>query len=398
MRCLQAGAIWLAALLVAGCAMPAPTTRTSDDEAPSADAGVPTPTRCVNPLDCRGTAVTRTLPPIPTASPDPAATPRLTVPPGDSMQIAVAACLLYAPGASALQDIRELSPDLMLWLGDNIYADTTDMTVMRELYDTLGRNPRFQALRESVDMMATWDDHDFGLDNANSTYPAREGSKAEFLRFWEAPADDPRWDQPGVYSARTFGSGERTVQVILLDNRFNLEPWDYPGADPSRQVLGEAQWAWLRDRLLEPATIRIIGSGVQVVQDYDIDAAWEGWNDSPHQRDRLFRLIRELRVPGVVFVSGDMHFAELSRLDDDAAGLGYPTYDLTPSGLDRIETVAEGQWDNPFRVGGLLNSFFKYGLIEIDWSLRDPAIHLEIWDGRKAFLDHVVRLSELQPG
>jgi alkaline phosphatase D len=187
------------------------------------------------------------------------------------------------------------------------------------------------------------------------------------------------------------------VQVILLDNRYNLDPWDYAGQDPERRILGEEQWTWLRERLLEPATVRIIGSGVQVIQDYDIDEEWEGWGDSPLERERLFRLIREMRIPGVVFVSGDMHFAELTRHPDDGAALGYPTYDLTPSGLDQIEFEAEGQWDNPGRIGELLNSNRKHGLVEIDWAPADPEIHLEIFDRTRLFVHHVIRLSELSP-
>jgi alkaline phosphatase D len=285
----------------------------------------------------------------------------------------------------------------MLWLGDNIYADTDDMAEMRAIYDQLAENPRFQALAASTEMMAVWDDHDMGRNNANATWPYRDAAKAEFLRFWGVAREDPRWDQPGVYSARTFGTADRTVQVILLDNRYNLDPWDYAGEDPGRRILGDEQWAWLRERLSEPATVRIIGSGVQVIQDYDIDREWEGWGDSPLERDRLFELIRELRIPGVIFVSGDMHFAELTRHPDDAAALGYPTYDLTPSGLDQIETAAVGEWVNPNRIGELLNSYRKHGLVEIDWGPPDPEIHLEIYEGPRLFLDHVVRLSALRP-
>lgn len=265
---------------------------------------------------------------------------------------------------------------------------------MRALYETLGANPRFQALAATTPMMAVWDDHDFGWDNANRTWPHRDEAKAEFLRFWGS-ADDPRSAQPGVYSAKTFGSGDRAVQVILLDNRYNLDPYDYAGGDPGRTILGAEQWVWLWERLAEPAAIRIIGSGIQVIQDYDIDEEWEGWGDSPLERERLFALIRELHIPGVVFVSGDMHFAELTRHPDDV--LGYPTYDLTPSGLDQTEFAAFGQWINPNRIGELLNSNRKFGIIDIDWSTPDPTIHLEIYDGLHRHLDHVVRLSELQP-
>ena len=381
------------ALLVVGCGPMAPVATPPVAAVPTA----PAPTRCIDPFACQATPHIQTLPPIPTAAPDPDATPIWTALPGTSFRIAIGGCLLFTPGGLALGDIAAEHPDLMLWLGDNIYADTADMTLMRAHYDQLGANPLFATLRDQVEMMAVWDDHDYGIDNGNATWPVKDLAKAEFLRFWGAPPEDPRWTGPGVYSSRTFGSGDQTIQVILLDNRYNLDPWDYAGTDPTRQVLGEAQWAWLRERLLEPATIRVIGSGIQVVQDYDINAEWEGWNDSPLQRQRLFALIRELRVPGVVFVSGDMHFAELSRAPDDATALGYPTWDLSAAGLDRIETESAGEWNNPYRVGPLLNTNEKHGVVAIDWAPADPKIHLQIWDGRTLFLDQVVPLSDLQP-
>jgi alkaline phosphatase D len=362
-------------------------------EPPSPAANVPAPTRCIDHFACAATpGPIRTLPPIPTEAPGPTSGTS-----NQTMRIAIGACLRYAPGGPALADIAAHEPDLMLWLGDNIYADTEDMATMRATYGQLAANPRFTALAASTETMATWDDHDMGWDNANSSWPHRDAAKTEFLRFWGAAPDDPRWAQPGVYSARTFGTGDRTVQVILLDSRYNLDPWDHAGVDPARQILGEVQWAWLRDRLAEPAAVRIIGSGIQVIQDYDIDEAWEGWGDSPLQRARLFALIREMRIPGVIFVSGDMHFAELTRHPDNAQALGYPTYDLPASGLDQIETASEGRWVNSNRVGQLLNTGRKHGLVEIDWGPAEPEIHLELYDRTRLYLDHVVRLPELTP-
>src|SRR6185503_11850297 len=124
------------------------------------------------------------------------------------------------------------------------------------------------------------------------------------------------------------------------------------------------------------------------------------WGDSPLQRERLFKLIRDLGVPGVIFVSGDMHFAELTRHPDDAAALGYSTYALTPSGLDQIEYVGRGpqDWVNPNRIGEPLNSTQKHGLVEIDWAPADPEIHLELFDHRRLVVNHVIKLSELAPG
>ena len=392
----------VALAVIAGCdaavvpssqAAPASGSVPAAEETGTLNTARPAVTPCIDGLACPGTpGPMKTLPPIAT---EPPGLTSGTSP--DTFRVAIGACLRLSRGGPALADIAAERPNLMLWLGDNIYADTEDMTVMRNIYGQLAANERFQALAASTEMMATWDDHDFGWNNANGTWPHKDAAKAEFLRFWQAPPDDPRWTQPGVYSARTFGSGTHTVQVILLDNRYNLDPWDYAGKNPRNEVLGEQQWAWLRDRLREPATVRIIGSGVQVIQDYDIDGEWEGWGDSPHERDRLFRLIRDLHVPGVVFVSGDMHFAELTRHPNDGQALGYPTYDLTSSGLDQGEPVPESLWVNPNRIGQPLNSARKHGMVEIDWGPRDPEIHLEIHERTRLFLDRVVRLSELRP-
>jgi alkaline phosphatase D len=313
-------------------------------------------------------------------------------------RIAIGACLLDPNGGAALADIDALDPDLMLWLGDNVYGDLMavqgDMAGLRGLYRHLGMNPRFQRLAARSTQMSTWDDHDYGRNDAGAEWVFKHAAKREFLRFWGEGTEDPRMDQGGVYSARTFGSGDRTVQVILLDNRFDRDPY---GDDPGLTILGEDQWAWLRERLLEPATIRIIGSGIQVVNDYDppTGVPWESWGDMPAERERLFALVREVGATGTILVSGDMHHAELSRLADDAAGFGYATYDLTGSGLDRNE---EEEWPNPARIGTILNTDRKFGFIAIEWE-SDPVVRLQIHDGASGtiHLDHAVRLSELVP-
>ena len=374
----------LASIVLVGCQL-----------ATSPSPADPSPTRCVGLIRCSATpGPIRTLPPVQTRPPGPT-----TGTSAETFRVAIGACLRYSPGGTALGDIALHGPDLMLWLGDNIYADTEDMTVMRELYDALGANPRFQALSAATETMAVWDDHDYGWNNANATWPHKDAAKEEFLRFWGAAPDDPRWEQPGVYSSRIFGTGERSVQVILLDNRYNLDPSGLRGrrsgpAGPWRGAVGLAPGPACRagDRRGSSQ------AGSRSSKTTTSTPSGRVWGDSPHERERLFRVIREMGVPGVLFVSGDMHFSELTRHPDDAAALGYATYDLTPSGLDQIETAGEGQWGNPNRIGELLNSNRKYGMVEIDWALPDPEIHLEIYDGRDLFVHHVVRLSELQPG
>src|SRR2546427_4279060 len=74
--------------------------------------------------------------------------------------------------------INDVKPDLFIFLGDNIYADTTDMDVMRKCYDKLAAIPGFKKLRESnTRILATWDDHDMGANDAGADYPKRAESQ-----------------------------------------------------------------------------------------------------------------------------------------------------------------------------------------------------------------------------
>src|SRR5687768_7893422 len=65
-----------------------------------------------------------------------------------------------------LDAIVAAEPELYLWLGDNVYADTLDIELKRTAYDALGALPGFQALDAQAEFLATWDDHDYGDNDA----------------------------------------------------------------------------------------------------------------------------------------------------------------------------------------------------------------------------------------
>ena len=169
-------------------------------------------------------------------------------------------------------------PQLLLLLGDNIYADTTNMDVMRRNYAKLAAMPGFQALRKSCPILATWDDHDLGANDAGSDFPRREESQKIFLDFFGDAPDSPRRKRPGVYDVHVFGPEGKRVQVILLDTRyFRSSPLKrgaraligegpyVPNPDPSQTFLGEDQWRWLAEQLKVPAEVRLLVSSIQVV-------------------------------------------------------------------------------------------------------------------------------------
>ena len=54
----------------------------------------------------------------------------------------------------------------------------------------------------SCRLLATWDDHDYGVNDGGREYPQREASQRVFLDFFGDPADSERHNGPG-YTRRT---------------------------------------------------------------------------------------------------------------------------------------------------------------------------------------------------
>jgi alkaline phosphatase D len=298
-----------------------------------------------------------------------------------------------------------LPMELFLFLGDNIYADTEDMAVMRAKYDALKASRFFRELRRRVPILATWDDHDMGANDAGAEYPKRREAQEEFLRWLDEPADSPRRHREGVYDARVFGPPGRRLQVILLDTRYFRGPLKrvpreeqklvggpyVPNPDTSSTMLGEAQWRWLREQLSGPAELRLIVSSIQFVSEF---SGAEAWANLPHEKQRMLELLRETRAEGVLFLSGDRHWCELSRMEGP---LGYPLYDLTASSLTERHPRGTPS-DNRYRVGTTTYHEVNVGHLSIDWTAADPVLRLRIVDiAGEARLEHTLRLSELQP-
>lgn len=310
--------------------------------------------------------------------------------------------------------VAAADPDLFLFLGDNVYGDTRERAVLEQAYDALAAQPGFQRLRASTPVMATWDDHDYGENDAGAEYPMKQASRDVFFEFWQEPADSPRRAHEGVYTSAILGPPGQRVQVILLDLRWNRTPiardpafpdddvyrrWatrearagrSVPGPyardpSPTATMLGEAQWAWLEAQLRQPAEVRLIGSSLQVLADFP---GWEAWVNYPRDQARLFQLIRETQAEGVVFLSGDTHYGELTQLD---ANVPYPMMDLTSSGLTEEWHVPV---PNALRVGAAHHTA-NFGLVEIDWARR--RLRLGLRDaGGATLLEHGIDLASLR--
>ncbi|MDX3899052.1 MAG: alkaline phosphatase D family protein [Sphingobium sp.] len=325
--------------------------------------------------------------------------PALAAPERALTRIAFGSCAHQDKDQPIWDRVNAWKPELFIFLGDNIYGDTQDMAVMRAKYDKLAAKPGFRTLRATTPCIATWDDHDFGVNDGGSEYPMKAESKALFLEFWNEPADGFRRSHEGIYTSYMFGPKGRRVQIILPDNRtfrsplmgYSVEPRDkgqyIVNPDPQATMLGAAQWEWLEAELRRPADLRIFASSTQVLADAP---GYEAWINFQADHQRLLDLIDFAQVENLVMISGDTHYAELSRLTD---GVPYPLYDLTSSGLTQVWPVF-GPNRNRIAKAPLMPNF---GRISIDWNPVDPTVLLEVQmlDGEVA-ISQPVRLKDLR--
>ena len=268
-------------------------------------------------------------------------------------RIATAGCHKQNEPAPALMRYVAAKPDLMLWVGDNVYADTKDnIQYLIDCHSVLAAKPAFKQLRDQTTLMATWDDHDFGLNNVGKHYALKKESKAFFREFWQLEDYVPA-EQEGVYYSRTFGSDDRSVQVIMIDTRYNR---DDEGAESD--TLGEAQWKWLEAELAKPATLRLLVSGYQVL--LEDGTPWETWAKFPKARKRLFDLIKKQKAEGVIFITGDQHSGEVLRVRD---ALGYDGIEFMFAGINQEEQHVK----SAYRVSPAAHAKDAYALIDIHW-------------------------------
>lgn len=312
-------------------------------------------------------------------------------------RIAFGSCAKQSKEQPIWDAVLATQPDLFVFLGDNIYGDTRDMDELRGKYSQLAAKPGFKKLRASTPLLAVWDDHDYGENDAGADYPMKDQSRQIFLDFWREPADSPRRSRNGIYASYLFGPEQRRVQVILPDLRYNRTPiarqdlggtsydeWEaakrkaggeVPGPyarlpDHDATMLGERQWTWLEQQFDVPAKLRIFASSLQVFADFP---GWEAWVNYTRDQQRLIDLIRRKQAGGVIFISGDTHYAELTRLD---VNVPYPFWELTSSGLTEVWPV---NVPNANRIGAQLREV-NFGLIEIDWNSSPVQITLKACD------------------
>lgn len=307
------------------------------------------------------------------------------------LTIAFGSCNKQYESQPLWREMLKHKPDLFIWLGDNVYADTYDMQQMANIYQEQKDKAEYLAFTTQVPVIGIWDDHDYGMNDAGRYYPKKDSSKMLMMDFLQVPEDSPRREREGTYESYSYPLADKTIKIILLDTRYfrdSLLKSETRGRryEPRETgtILGETQWQWLTDELKSPGDVNIIGSSIQVISQ---DHGWEKWHNFPHERERLFNLIAESGAPNVFFISGDRHIAEISKLQ--LPKVDYPLFDITSSGLTHTWLHAEDE-PNQHRIDTLV-ARLNYGLIKISGKDNELSVAVDIRGKEDAlYLQHLL--------
>lgn len=277
----------------------------------------------------------------------------------------------YGGGYEIFESIAASRPDVMLWLGDNVYLREVDFQSIHgyaHRYSHMRALPEIQDLLAACPHYAIWDDHDFGPNDSDGSWLHKNWAKEAFEAFWANPTYGIPNRTEGIATAFRFVD----MDFFLLDNRYNRV--NHGVKTISSEILGTDQVDWLVQALRNSrAPFKFVAIGGQVISDA---AIYENMAQFPEERNTLLNRIDEEGIRGVIFLTGDRHNTELSRLELPKGGL---VYDLTASPL------TSGSYDhtdepNHHRVDGSMVGVRNYAELSFSGPRKERKCVIGIHD------------------
>ena len=294
----------------------------------------------------------------------------------------------YGGGYEIYESIRNQNPEFMVWLGDNVYLREADWNSRRGIWDRYTHTRSIkeaQPLLGSIHHYAIWDDHDYGPNDSDRGFYNKEITTETFKLFW----GNPNYNVTGA-GGITGSFVWEDIQFFLLDGRYFRAP--NSDTDSTKSLIGEAQMQWLKDALTySRAAFKFICIGGQVL---NTGAVFENYATYSQERRRLLEVVTQSGAWGVIFLTGDRHHSELSKLDREGS---YPLYDFTVSPLtSSSHTPDEGE--NSLTQEGTMVTERNFGIISISGPREDRQLKMEIRDTTgKLLWDRSLKATDLRP-
>lgn len=299
----------------------------------------------------------------------------------------------YGLSPRIFDTIAKVKSDFMLWLGDNTYtreADWTSKSGFYYRYTHTRKCRNMQQLLASRPHFAIWDDHDYGPNDGNTSFELKDVSLQTFKDFWGNKTFGEA-DNPGIYTKFTWSDCE----FFLIDDRYYRSDDAMNDSSDEKKFLGDKQFEWLKNGLLySKASFKFLVFGSQVLNPMN---DFEGFRFYQKEYDALLNLIKENKIPGVVFLSGDRHFSEIIKVQPDGM---YPLFDITGSAFTSrsyAKFAETKEFKNPYRVVPAAVTDQNFMKVELsgDRNNRKATISAINADN-KLMWEYVIKQSELR--
>lgn len=213
---------------------------------------------------------------------------------------------------------------------------------------------QLQLAHQMHPFITIWDDHeqanDSYKDGAENHNPSTEGSwidrkisSAQAYDEW-MPIRTDTMSNSKIWRKLRYGN---LLDLILLDTRMWERDFQDMSLtdDPNHLIMAQDQFDWLKQELLDTTTEwKIIGNQVMFspleMMGFPVNSdQWDGYN---YQRQLLIDFISINNIKNVVFLTGDIHSAWFSEIEN-SSGTNIATEfvgtSVTSPGLDVIEVA-----------------------------------------------------------
>ncbi len=311
-------------------------------------------------------------------------------PPPD-FSFALGSCAYMKPEAYGIfESIYRQNPQMMLWMGDNVYLRPTDLyseQAMARRYQTPRRTKELQALFANVPQYAIWDDHDYGGNDGDRSYRMRENIYNVFKSYWPNPSFGLP-GTPGVFTR--FEKSD--VEFFLTDNRYHRAPNRLK--DPARTFFGEAQWQWLKDSLSSStSTFKLIVLGNETLNTQTPSENMYSYTGAYRE---FLDWLKTSEIPGIVLLSGDRHHTELLKKERPGS---YPLYEWCVSPLtSNAYPPFPVEQDLEIRIPGSLYTKRNFGMVEVTGPVDNRQLILKRYSATgEENWRYVLKARDLQP-
>ena len=295
----------------------------------------------------------------------------------DELRFGLGSCIHQDEPQPIWRAVKKDNLDGFIFLGDNVYGDSPSLKLnkMARAYNKQKNN--FPAWLMEKDILAIWDDHDYGKNDGGSEYKLKKEAQELFLEFWDIPENDIRQSREGIYFDVIKNLDDMKIHIIGLDTRYfrselkGSKSSYKDNTDNDATVLGKPQWKWLTSSLEKDSDLVILLTSIQLLA---TEHRFEKWSNFSLERKRLIDLI-ESSNKQVIVISGDRHRGGIYQYNN--------IYEITSSSMNKPVKGAE----TDALLIGKTHYEENYGIISIN--TESSQIKLDLKDKKGSMLESV---------